>query len=153
MHHTWGQRMANLLYVVPMSQRDGRARKSQGPAFLLLYEPKMVCAPALSWSLVSGFQLHIEYQLDIECQLHSFSCMLLFCPPHSQLHAWEWCTGRGLPPPPPSWSDDRRVCVCGPAGERKCGTTCANILLDRYNCGSCGWSCQIGQNCFGGLCS
>jgi len=43
------------------------------------------------------------------------------------------------------------ACVCQ-APMAMCGSTCANVSIDTYNCGSCGTRCAGGQFCRNGSC-
>ena len=40
-----------------------------------------------------------------------------------------------------------------PAPESQCGITCADLAKDLSNCGSCGNTCQMGENCAHGKCT
>ena len=39
-----------------------------------------------------------------------------------------------------------------PAGQNACGQTCATLLTDDSNCGSCGHACSAGEGCGDGTC-
>lgn len=66
-----------------------------------------------------------------------FSGLLLFAA-MSPLHAWAQTTPA--------------TAAC-PAPESQCGTTCADLARDLSNCGSCGNTCQMGENCARAKCT
>jgi hypothetical protein len=44
------------------------------------------------------------------------------------------------------------TCACSDPSLTPCGSACANLSGDFYNCGACGNACAAGQACIGGTC-
>src|SRR5689334_11674641 len=42
--------------------------------------------------------------------------------------------------------------LCVAQGLTNCGGACVDISADAANCGDCGWVCESGQTCSGGMC-